>query len=309
MTSHFSIGQERLAAAFYNKNVAVAVPRLSEKTRISGIAGTLAMYWHLLSLDAPTVAAVWCWSFAKAAHIELPTLAPLLLAVGTWLVYVADRILDGLDSAEWEHLRQRHHFYLRHRTVFLVMGGVISPVFGWVVFTRMSPTVRLEDAAVFAVAALYFLLVHAHGKWAERWLPKELAVGVLFAAATAVPTWARTAGERLTILPIIAVFAILCWLNCVAIENWEGDDRAHPAMRWTGRHLEKLAAAAAILALLLAFFDLHDSNRFFLFLASGLSGLLLFWLARNRLRLTAMQLRVAADAALLTPLLFAAWLR
>ena len=40
-----------------------------------------------------------------------------------------------------------------------------------------------------------------------------------------------------------------------------------------------------------------------------LSAFLLFWLTRGRQRFSPMQLRVGADAALLTPLLFAAWMR
>ena len=291
--------------------MALAAPSISKTTRTASIPATLTVYWHLLSFDAPTVAALWCWSFARVAHIDLPRLAPLLLAVGTWLVYVADRILDGLDRANLERLRERHYFYLQHRTAFLMAGAVVSPVFVWVVFTRMSPAVRLEDAAVFAVAALYFLLVHVHGRAAERWLPKELAVGVLFAAATAVPAWARVAGERLTLAPVVAVFALLCWLNCVAIESWEssaGNDPAHATTAWAARHLRALAVTATVLSLALALDSLHDSTRFCLLLASALSALLLLWLARNRSHLTSMQLRIGADAALLTPMLFMAWM-
>ena len=297
---------------FYNGSVAVAAPRISETTRSTGFWASLAVYWHLLSLDAPTVAALWCWSFSRAAHIDLPRLAPALLAVGTWLVYVADRILDGLDAANHARLRERHHFYLLHRKAFLIAGAIVCPVFAWVVFTKMSPAARLEDAAVFAAAALYFLLVHTHGPAAERWLPKELAVGVLFAMATAVPAWARIAGERQGLAPAVAVFAALCWLNCVAIESWESAaslPAAHRTTAWAARHLQTVALATAALSLGLAAASLHNAPRYCLFLASAMSALLLLWLARGRRHLTAMQVRVAADAALLTPLLFVAWMR
>jgi hypothetical protein len=263
-------------------------------------------------LDAPTVAALWCWSFARVAHIQLPTLGPFLLAVGTWLVYVADRILDGLDHANHERLRERHYYYLRHRKAFLVAGAMVSPVFAWIVLTRLPPAVWLGDAAIFAVAALYFLLVHAHGRAAERWLPKEFAVGVLFAAATAVPAWARVTGERLALAPIVAVFAVLCWLNCVAIESWESapaSDSPHTMTVWAARHLQSLTIITAALALALALASLGNVPRFCLLLASALSALLLFWLARRRQYMTPMQLRISADAALLTPILFLAWMR
>jgi hypothetical protein len=292
--------------------VALAAPSLSETTRNLSIPATLAVYWHLLSLDAPTVAAVWSWSFARAAHIDLPRFAPLLLAVGTWLVYVTDRILDGLDRANREYLRERHHFYSEHRKAFLAANAVVCPIFLWFVFTRMSPAARLEDSAVFAVAALYFLLVHAHGAGVERWLPKELAVGTLFAAATAVPTWSRIAGHRLALVPVVALFALLCWLNCVAIEAWEGTPAtragAHSTTVWVGRHLQELAAGTALLSIGLAATHFRADALFCLYLASAMAALLLLWLARSN-NFTAIQLRVAVDAVLLTPLLFTAWMR
>jgi hypothetical protein len=291
--------------------VPVAAPQLSETSRTTSIPAAFALYWHLLSLDAPTVAALWCWSFGRAAHIDLPPFSPLLLAVGTWLVYVADRILDGLDPANHERLRERHYFYCRHRTAFLMAGAIVSPIFAWTVFTWLSPLVRLEDAAVFAVAALYFLLVHVHGGIAERWLPKELAVGLLFAAGTAVPAWARIVDGRFALASAIAVFAILCWLNCVAIESWEHPlaDSAHATTVWAARHLQSLALAVAILSLTLTVLSLHDSARLCIFLASAVSALLLFCLARGKRFLTTMQMRIAADATLLTPLLFSVWMR
>lgn len=289
--------------------------QLPKTTRRTSLPGTVAVYWHLLSLDAPTVAALWSWSFARAVHVALPPLAPLLLAVGTWLVYVADRLLDGISSCDHAQLRVRHHFYSRHRRLFLLAGAVVCPVFIWIVFTRMAPGVRREDRAVFAVAMLYFLLVHLRGRQAEKWLPKELAVGVLFAAATAVPAWARIAGYRSHLAPAVFLFAILCWLNCAAIENWERRDSdpmdatIHRTTLWAGRHLRSLAAATALIAAVMAFTASANIALLGLYLASALAALLLLWLARNERRLTTMQLRIAADAALLTPIFFLAWMR
>jgi hypothetical protein len=280
------------------------------------LPASAAVYWHLLSIDAPTVAALWSWSIAKAAHVEIPALAPLLLALGTWLVYVADRILDGMDRTRREQLRDRHHFYALHRKEFLIAGGLITPLFSWIVLTRMAPTARREDAVVFAVAALYFLLVHLHGPRVERWLPKELAVGVLFAMATAVPAWARTGwNERLALVPLVALFAILCWLNCIAIENWEQaraehvETVAHRSTRWAGQHFERLASGAALTATFLACVSFQHGTCSWLYFAAAAAAMLLHMLDRHEQKFTAMQLRVAADAALLTPLLFVAWIR
>ncbi|QNI32228.1 hypothetical protein H7849_25120 [Alloacidobacterium dinghuense] len=290
--------------------MALAAEQTSATTRFTSIPAKLPVYWHLLSLDAPTVAALWCWSFSRVAHIDLPVLAPALLAVGTWLIYVADRILDGLDRTNWQRLRERHFFYSQHRSTFLIAGAIVSPAFAWIIFTRMSPAARLGDAAVFAFAAFYFLIVHTHGRQAERWLPKELAVGVLFAVATAVPTWARDTNGKSALVPPVAIFAVLCWLNCVAIESWEGSatDSSHSTTSWAARHLRGLASTTLALSLAMALLCLHDGASVSLFLASAMSAFLLVWLASRKQRFGPLQLRVAVDAALLTPLLFVAWL-
>ena len=70
--------------------------------------------WHLTSLDAPTVAVVWTLAFARATGVQLPTWVPLLIALGTWTVYVGDRLLDarsGLRSCSFNRLRERHFFH------------------------------------------------------------------------------------------------------------------------------------------------------------------------------------------------------
>ena len=50
-----------------------------------------------------------------------------------------------------------------------------SLVLLWLIFTRMNPTARREDAALFAVALVYFCLIHLapQSPGIERWLPKE----------------------------------------------------------------------------------------------------------------------------------------
>ncbi len=158
-------------------------------------------------------------------HIHLPWSSPLLLALGTWLIYVADRILDVLGGGASGQLRERHFFYARHRAPALAVGAFASLALLWLFSTRMNPAARREDVVLFAAALVYFCLIHV---WApqspsgiERWFPKEIAVAVVFASAVAVPAWSRLPSQRVPLAPLVALFALLCWLNCVAIEKWE----------------------------------------------------------------------------------------
>jgi hypothetical protein len=274
-------------------------------------------WWHLLSLDAPTVAALWSWSMARAVRVELPWSAPVLLALGTWLIYVADRILDGVhNGVQPGRLRERHFFYVRFRRRFLIAGAIGGVILLWLIATRMGATARTEDTLLFLVAVAYFCVIHLCGPESERWFPKEIAVGLVFAAAVAVPAWSRLAGHRSALVPVAALFAGLCWLNCVAIEKWERPaiqpawtqpawTAGHFTTRWAQKNLPSVSGGIALIAA--AAFALSTLHRApipmtALYLACEISAGLFVVLDRSRLG--SVRLRIAADAALLTPLLF-----
>jgi hypothetical protein len=268
--------------------------------------------WHLLSLDAPTVAALWSISFARAMGIHLPWHSPLILALGTWLIYVADRLLDGYRPAPSTILRERHRFHARHRTAFLSAAALASALLIWLIVDKMTTAARSEDAVLFLLSLLYMFLVHRPAIKTRSWLPKELAVGLVFAAATAVPAWSRLDSGRATLLPAIALFAAVCWLNCVAIERWEndsglnpgGDADAHPTTRWTANHLRATALALAAIAGTAGAVALaHFSSTAPLYLSVLSSSAVFVAIDRNRGRFSTLGLRIWADVALLTPVL------
>jgi hypothetical protein len=260
----------------------------------------LAQWWHLLSLDAPTVAALWSWLFVRAMHLHLSLPQALLLPLGTWLLYVADRVLDGLCQTHPALLRERHHFHARHRTAFLWAASLLAVLLAWSIHTYMRPEALRDDSYIAIFALLYLFAVH---RGASR-LPKELAVAVLFAAGTAVPAWSRlSAGAdsgRLQLAPAIIFFALLCWINCVGIEKWEGGV-LHSTTRWASLHLRPIVTVTALFSLAAAL--LAPSPRLAaVYLAAMVSSGLLFALDARSSRLSPLHLRIAADAALLTPL-------
>jgi hypothetical protein len=256
----------------------------------------IAEWWHLLSLDAPTVAALWSLFFVRAMHLHLSLLQALLLPLGTWLLYVADRILDGLCQSQPGQLRERHHFHARHRTAFLGAALFLAVLLAWSVFTYMRRETLRDDSYLLVFALLYLLAVH---RGASR-LPKELAVAVLFAAATAVPAWSRLGSGREQLVPAIIFFALLCWINCVGIEKWEGGT-LHASTRWASLHLRPIVITTALFSLAAALLA-PSPGLAAVYLAAMVSSGLLFALDARSSRLSPLHLRIAADAALLTPL-------
>jgi hypothetical protein len=278
--------------------------------------------WHLLSLDAPTVAALWSWFFARAMRIDLPWHAPLLLALGTWLVYVADRILDGTRANPSTALRERHRFHAHHRKAFLTASAAVGVALLWLIAARMSANARYEDTVLFSAALLYLVLVHKPRLGGTSWLPKELAVGIVFAAATAVPAWSRLGAKphsgRLALFPAVAAFSALCWLNCIAIERWENltptgrlqSTDAHTTTRWATEHFRLLTLfLAAISAALASASIISSPGTVALYIAVTIAALCLTAIDLYREKLSSLNLRVAADAALLTPLILIPLLR
>jgi hypothetical protein len=280
-----------------------------------------AEYWHLLSLDAPCVATIWAWSIARALQITLPASPLLILFLGTWLLYVTDRILDGLHPGNSFRLRDRHFFYLRHRVAIFTAAVPVASLLTWLVLLHMQARARRADAFLFVLAAAYFALVHQRRCAIESWFPKELLVAAIAAAAIAAPAWSRLAPgdvEAAVVLAFLAaLFASLCWLNCVAIDKWERplerQVRAHaanPTTKWGQQNLRLIGALIAIAAAAAggAFFGIKQNVAAELCLAGSASAFLLAALDRAYpdSRVSAFHFRIAADAALLTPVLLIA---
>jgi hypothetical protein len=247
-------------------------------------------YWHLLGLDAPSVAALWAWAFARESGLQLPPAALAILAMGTWLVYVSDRLLDAL--LEKEDLRKRHIFHKKHWQIFLAVAVLVLGAILYLAIYQMPHQAMREDAVLFAIAVIYFIGVHLRGR---LHLPKEMIVGLIFALATAVPTWSRLDPSNTgSLIPVLA-FALVAWLNCWAIEVWESAtiDR---------RRLSAIVSNYSLgLAALLTVVAFYTSKQ--LVGIAATSAFLLYLLDRRRGHWATMTLRVAADAAMLTPLL------
>ena len=273
----------------------------------------------MLSLDAPAVALLWGALFAREFGVRLEPHHYLLLGASVWLVYAADRLLDGLKFDERAPHTARHRFYAAHRrAVLAVWLGVFAGSLG--LATLLTRAELGWGLGVAGAALLYLLGVHLRDYAQERapfrlplYLPKEAQVGGLFGVGAVVFLLPRL-GPAALLLPVL-LFGTLCALNCSLIALWEAPcDRAQAQPSVILRHprvaswLPPLALGLAGLALALALVGARA-----LFLCVAVSALLLWGLYRlgRAHPVTPALLRVLADAALFTPLPFLvlAWLR
>lgn len=256
-------------------------------------------FWHLASLDAPTVAAVWSLSFAWAVRGRLPIWVLALQVLVVWTVYVGDRLLDARAGLRrWgSELRERHFFHWRHRRLLTPMAAAAACLSAGIALHWMPIGIRERDSFLAVASLAYFTRVHA-GTMAKgvrrifvrRIFTKELLVGVLFTIGCVLPAWSHAAWPAL-VCPV-AFFSILAWLNCHAIERWE-----------SGRGgIARIALWTAIAGVVAAILTIPIGARSAGLLVVGAScALLLALLDRLRGRMTPITLRAAADLALLTP--------
>jgi len=261
--------------------------------------------WHLASLDAPTVAVVWSLAFARAAGVDLPVWVLVLIALGTWSVYVGDRLLDvhsALHSANLSGLRERHYFHWRHRRVLLPLAITAAAVAAGIIFLLMPVRIREHDSFLAAVALAYFSRVHSPHLQTVRpfpFLSKEFLVGVLFTLGCGLPTLSMLHftgaihSQYWPFLVAIAFFATLAWCNCRAIELWESGSVSRIVTTLNILGIVGFLGAIAYVA---------TPPVSAIFAAGSASALLLAVLGCLRSRLTAIAVRSAADLVLLTPL-------
>jgi hypothetical protein len=278
----------------------------------------LWIWFNVLSLDAPLVAMVWQWLFARCYGVALRWPGFVSLALSVWLIYIADRLLDLKETMT--PATARHTFTRRHRRQLSLAALAALPLLLWGCL-HLSSVVLRNGAWMTVGVMVYFLAVHAAPPKLRRLWPKELAVGVIFALGTSLVVWSRTTVDRRELLEPTLLFAALCWLNCVAIEHWEwrvrvkyrlpetpqvklqqlvcDDIEPHGLTRWVGRHLTQSAAAIALASFLL----LPSASSRPVMIAAVLSAGGLLWLESRSRALSLDALRVLADAVLLSPTL------
>jgi len=291
--------------------VATATPTKPSLKALSHHPHPLAL-WHLLSLDAPTVAVLWTWFIASANHVHLPISSALAMVVTVWMLYAADRLMDArlmdarvLDANPTHHqdLEARHYFHHRHRSTFLT-GILLASIALAILLPRLEAQAIHLYLILGGLVCGYFILIHATPS-AHR-LPKEIAVGLCFAAATFIPTVARRPDLRLPLLPSALVFATLCSLNCLFIYAWEHEDHrtnrpTHAITHLALRNLPSLTILLTLSSTALALFD-HQAPQT-IPCATAISAALLLLLHNRRHFIARTTLRAAADLALTTPIL------
>ncbi len=261
----------------------------------------------ILSLDAPIVAVAWQWLIARSTGDTLGWHHHFILFTAVWLAYSADRWIEGwfLDPGKMQ--THRHLFYQRHRwssfSIWLiVIFAGISTAFG-----RLEVH-EFEAGLILLAPVIVYLLSHqlVHRHHPMR-VPKEICVGLLFAAGVSCFTLVRIPISWNELGVPLTLFGLLCFTNCALISVWEDEvDRRHRqtslALQYPGG-LRLVRLLPWLIAVFGLSFALSQSGtlRTATFCAAA-SGGLLGLVDRAHARSGRQLARVLADFVLLTPL-------
>ena len=266
--------------------------------------------WHLLSLDAPSVAGLWTWFIAATLRVRIPRFVPFAMFLMVWILYVGDRLLDGrqshLQPFGADRLEERHHFHHRHRSAFI--AGIAFTIIPLEMLLSHIPVNALHLYLILGgLLTSYFGFIHT--LTCSYRLPKELLVGPFFAAAVFIPTVAHRPDLRIALLPSALLFATLCDLNCLFIYRWEHEQEenlfqrhGHAATDFAQRHLGQIVGCTILGGVVLPL--LCHQAHWMIPAACASSAALLVRLHTIRRAFSPTTLRAAADFILLIPLLF-----
>lgn len=268
-------------------------------------------FWHLASLDAPTVAVTWAGALAWAAGVRLPGWSICVLGLLVWAIYVADRLLDaraGLVHPSRHLLQERHYFHWRHRRILLALGICLGSAAAWLIATRLPSTALRRNSIIGSATLFYLWNVHGRkspgatlsgiSKTLSRVVSRNCVVAAIFVAGCLLPALARSSNFAALAAPAIA-FAAVAWLNLAAIASWE---RNIPRAGYSPLMRRALVLGCAAFAVSIALAYLYPRSAL-LVAAAGASAFLLAALDALASFMEPVLLRAASDLVLLTPVL------
>ena len=267
------------------------------------------IWLSLLCLDAPIVALVWQWLFARTYHVKLDFSSRAALFLTAWLIYLVDRWADVIELPSEAPMSLRHRFCKKRVRLWFTGLAAIFFLNAWVALRGLDFSTLLLGGTVLFLCLGYLVTNHSLG-WNWRIFPmKELVIGILFAAGTVLVLLPKLSALSASLFVAFAIFACLCFLNCVSIAAWErpldeAQEKTSLITRWP--EFERFLPVIGIFLVIIATsFAFRDRSPLFFCMAS--SALLLVALDLMRSVIFRDERTALADLVLLTPLVIFLW--
>lgn len=266
------------------------------------------LYPNLLGLDAPAVAVAWQWLFAESFGIHLPPVFHLILGLSAWCIYLADRIHGVFSGKNPEKGTERRRFTFRHIHLLLLMLVVATAANIFLIARHVPLHLIFSGLATASLLAVYYAIRLKCTSRIRSIIPREILCGMLFSLGCAITPHAFGAGKHHPIAFWIAIgsFGIACSAACILISVWERDEdlAVNDSSIATNHSNTGMWMRLALPLLLLPCIPAVIFGNWHIYASVALSLLCLLMMLHLQEQLSKRQLRVLADAVLLTPLIF-----
>jgi hypothetical protein len=262
------------------------------------------LYLNLLGLDAPLIAVIWLFLFARTWRVDYhPWQAYAALGFAVWTLRIAMKLLQGSMASDVSSFAMVHRKPLK---VAAVVSGVFAVTLTVMSFP-LSVYTYLLVGAVF-VAGYFALTLFSPQEGNEIGYARHTLGGVAFAYGTALTAQVYLPGfgfQDLMFSREFICFAVLCLLASSALELWERSGK--PAVDGEAGSMDEIAislpltllGAAALVFAVQEQDDLMVARPFYYAILTGAA--LLQVLNRTRGRFGLATLRVLTALCLLAP--------
>ncbi len=281
---------------------------MKSPSKLDSAISHIGAWPNLIGLDSPIVAVCWQAMFAKISGVDLPWFIHLILGLSTWCIYLADRIVDVIRSQN-QATTSRHRFTRRHLRKLIGLLIIIS-ICNLALIIRFLPHKLLITGIItLGLIAIYYLIRLTDLKNIITLIPREVMCGMLFALGCAIAPHAYATTSWINtptlFIPVI-MFGMVCSASCILISIWEKEADAITAdSSIITTHANFIPYLASTLTYLAAFtVTLSCFFHWQAFLSIAVSGIFLRFILHHQNRISPINLRVLADAILLSPLMF-----
>ncbi len=260
------------------------------------------LYLNLLGLDAPLIAVVWLFLFARTWRVDYhPWQVYAALGFAVWTIRIAMKLLQGSMTSDEACFAMKHRKSLK---VAAVIAGILSLTLTVMNFP-LSVYTYLLVGAVF-VAGHFALTLFSPQDRNEIGYARHTMGGVAFAFGTALTAHVYLPGLGLRELMLsreFICFAVLCLLASSAMELWGRSGK--PAADGEAGSMDEIALSLPLTLLGAAALvfavqdDLMTARPFYYAILTGAA--LLQVLNRTRGRFELETLRVLTALCLLAP--------
>lgn len=259
------------------------------------------LYLNLLGLDAPLIAVLWLFLFARTWRVNYhPWEAYVALGLAVWTIRIAAKLLSAAMQSDESSFATRHRITLRRVAVLAGFSAVVLTVLNF-------PLSVYNYLLVGAIFVLGYFAISFFSSQEEKEISyaRHALGGVAFAYGTALAAHAYLPGlgiRELVFSREFISFSVLCLLASSAMELWERSARTGDSGPNSADELALSLPLTLLGAAALVFAVQDDSMMVRPFYYGILTGAaLLQVLNRTRSRFEPLTLKVMAALCLLAP--------